>query len=45
MKTSNLVALIIALIISTGGIEAINVLFTHASTSHEWLSEAQSSVA
>jgi hypothetical protein len=35
MKTSNLVALMIALIISIGGIEAINLLFTHASSSHE----------
>ena len=35
MKTSNLVALMISLIISIGGIEAINLLFTHASSSHE----------
>ncbi len=35
MKTSNLVMLIIALIISTGGFEAINFLFTHASSGHE----------
>ena len=35
MKTSNLVTLIIALIISTGGFEAINILFTHASSTHE----------
>jgi hypothetical protein len=35
MKTSNLVTLIIALIISTGGFEAINLLFTHASSNHE----------
>jgi len=40
MKTSNLVALIIALIISTGEFEAINLLFTHASSSHERPSEA-----
>jgi hypothetical protein len=40
MKTSNLVALIIALMISTGGFEAINVLFTHVSGSHERPSEA-----
>jgi hypothetical protein len=40
MKTSNLVALIIALIISTGEFEAINLLFTHASRSHERPSEA-----
>jgi hypothetical protein len=40
MKTSNLVALIIALIISTGGFEAINLLFTQASSSHERPSEA-----
>jgi hypothetical protein len=41
MKTSNLVAIIIALIISTGGFEAINVLFTHASGGHERPSEAR----
>jgi hypothetical protein len=35
MKTSNLVPLILALIISIGGIEGINLLFMHASTSHE----------
>lgn len=35
MKTSNLVALIIALIISTGGFEAINLLFANASSNHE----------
>ena len=35
MKTSKLVTMIIALIISTGGFEAINFLFTHASGSHE----------
>jgi hypothetical protein len=35
MKTSNLVTMMIALIISTGGFEAINLLFTHASSSHE----------
>jgi hypothetical protein len=40
MKTSNLVALIIALIISTGGFETINLLFTKASSSHERPSEA-----
>jgi hypothetical protein len=40
MKTSNLVALIIALIISTGEFEAINLLFTHASSSHGRPSEA-----
>jgi hypothetical protein len=40
MKTSNLVALIIALIISTGGFEAINLLFTDATSSHERPSEA-----
>jgi hypothetical protein len=40
MKTSNLVALIIALIISTGGFGAINLLFTHASSGHERPSEA-----
>lgn len=36
MKTSNLVPMILALIISIGGIEAINLLFTHASSIHEW---------
>jgi hypothetical protein len=40
MKTSNLVALIIALIISTGGFEAINLLFTDAASSQERPSEA-----
>ena len=35
MKTSNLVAVIIALIISTGGFEAINLLFTQTSIGHE----------
>jgi hypothetical protein len=40
MKTSNLMALIIALIISTSGFEAINLLFTKASTSHDRLSAA-----
>ena len=30
MKTSNLVILMIALLISTGGFEGINYLFTHA---------------
>lgn len=40
MKTSNLVSIIVALIISTGGFEAINLLFTHASTSHVRPSEA-----
>jgi hypothetical protein len=35
MKTSNLVSAIIALIIATGGFEAINLLFTHTSGSHE----------
>jgi hypothetical protein len=40
MKTSNLMALIIALIISTGGFEAINLLFTQASGNHERPSEA-----
>jgi hypothetical protein len=42
MKTSNLVALIIALIISTGGFEAINLLFTSASGSHARPSEVPS---
>ena len=36
MKTSNLVILIIALIISTGGIEAINLLFSHVSSGVDW---------
>jgi hypothetical protein len=40
MKTSSLVALIIALIISTGEFEAINLLFTHAPGSHERQPEA-----
>ena len=40
MKTSSLVALIIALIISTGGFETINLLFTKAASSHERPSEA-----
>lgn len=40
MKTSNLVAMIIALIIATGEFEAINFLFTHASSGHERPSEA-----
>ena len=35
MKTSNLVAMILALIISAGGFEAINLLFMQASSSHE----------
>ena len=35
MKTSNLVALIIALLVSTGGFEGINYLFTHASSEAE----------
>jgi hypothetical protein len=39
MKTSNLAALIIALIISTGGFEAINLLFTQAASGHERPSE------
>jgi hypothetical protein len=35
MKTSNLVGLIVALILSTGEFEAINFLFTSVSTGHE----------
>jgi|HubBroStandDraft_5_1064220.scaffolds.fasta_scaffold278956_2 hypothetical protein len=35
MKTSHLVGLIIALIISTGEFAAINFLFTSASSGHE----------
>jgi hypothetical protein len=31
MKTSNLVALMVALLITSGGFEGINLLFTHAS--------------
>ena len=34
MKTSNLVALIVALLITTGGFEAINLLFTQAGNGH-----------
>jgi hypothetical protein len=40
MKTSNLVALMIALILSTGGFEAINVLFTQAASNHGHAPEA-----
>jgi len=35
MKTINLTALIIALLVSTGGFEGINLLFTKAACSHE----------
>jgi len=35
MKTSNLVALMIALLISAGGFAGINLLFTKASNTHE----------
>lgn len=35
MKTSNLVALMIALVISTAGFTAIDLLFTEAFTSHD----------
>jgi len=35
MKTRNLVALMIALLVSTGGFEAINLLFTKVAASHE----------
>lgn len=35
MKTSNLVALIIALLVSTGGFAGINYLFTQASSGIE----------
>ncbi len=35
MKTSNLVALIIALVVSTGGFEGVNFLFTHVTAGHE----------
>jgi hypothetical protein len=40
MKTSHLMGLILALIISTGGFEAINFLFTQASSSHHRTPEA-----
>jgi hypothetical protein len=40
MKTSNLVALIVALLITTGGFEGINLLFTHAFNGHEQESAA-----
>jgi len=40
MKTSNLVALIVALLITTGGFEGINLLFTHAFSVHEQESTA-----
>ena len=35
MKTSNLVSLIIALVITTGGFAGINYLFTKAATAGE----------
>jgi hypothetical protein len=35
VKTSNLIALILALLITAGGFEVINILFTHASNGHE----------
>jgi hypothetical protein len=35
MKTSNLVAMMIALLVSAGGFEAINLLFTHVAAAHE----------
>lgn len=35
MKTSNLIALMIALLVSGGGFTAIDLLFTHAATSQE----------
>jgi len=34
MKTRNLVALMIALLVSTGGFEGINLLFTKVAASH-----------
>jgi|HubBroStandDraft_1064217.scaffolds.fasta_scaffold163230_2 hypothetical protein len=37
MKTSNLVALMIALVVSTAGFAAIDLLFTQAYVSHERL--------
>ena len=39
MKTRNLVALIVALLISTGGFEAINLLFTQAANAHQQASD------
>jgi hypothetical protein len=35
MKTSKLVALMIALLVSSGGFEGINFLFTHVAAGHE----------
>ena len=35
MKTSNLVALMIALLVTTGGFEGVNYLFTHAAAGPE----------
>ena len=35
MKTSNLTALMLALLVSTGGFAGINLLFTHAYYSHQ----------
>jgi hypothetical protein len=35
MKTSNLAAFMIALLVSSGGFEAINFLFTHVAAGHE----------
>jgi len=40
MKTSNLIALIIALAITSGGFEGINFLFAKAYNSHERTSAA-----
>jgi len=38
MKTINLAAMMIALVLSTGGFEAINFLFTHVAGGHERVS-------
>lgn len=40
MKTSNLVALMIALLVTTGGFSGINYLFTHTSSGLERSSAA-----
>jgi hypothetical protein len=41
MKTSNLVALMIALIISFGGVIAIDLLFTQAYNAHALTTQAR----
>ena len=40
MKTSSLVALMIALLVTTGGFEGVNFLFTHVAAGHEQPSAA-----